>query len=435
MAQSLEIINQSLIEIYLSRYPHEFVRKLEALSLKDILQTIVSLPLMSVTRIFERLSPGHGSEILGLLDNDLSLQVLNHLDPNRAARLLAGMNSDERQAYLDGLDPVIRKDVEVALTYPEDSAGAMMGTKIVYYTPGMRVGDALDKLRKHRKPGVRVLFLVNEEHKLQGMLEVQDLALAGNDEILGNLGKPVKAVVETMTTREEMVDIFESQRVTELPVLDFNGSLIGIVRHFTLINAAKEESSVDIQTMVGVSKDERALSKASFAVKRRLPWLQINLATAFLAATVVGFFEATIAQVTALAVLLPVVAGQSGNTGAQALAVTMRGLALREVWPRQWTTLVKKELSVGFWNGLAVALTTMAGVFIWSQSPGLCLIIGISMVISMIIASVSGAMIPVILTKAGIDPATSSSIFLTTVTDVMGFLSFLGIATLLMGMI
>ena len=245
----------------------------------------------------------------------------------------------------------------------------------------------------------------------------------------------VPAYVELTATKEEIVDKFEQFRVTELPVLDINGAMMGIVRHHTLINAAKEESSLDIQTMVGVSKDERALSTASFAVRKRLPWLQINLATAFLAATVVGVFEDTIARVTALAVLLPVVAGQSGNTGAQAMAVTLRGLALREVWPRQWVRIVFKELSAGFWNGIAVALTTAIGVYVWSQSPGLCLVIGLSMVVSMIIASVSGAAIPILLVKVGQDPATSSSIFLTTVTDVMGFFSFLGIATLMMGLL
>ena len=435
MSQALESINQTLMLEYLDRYPAEFVRELESLSLKEIGEAIVRFPLIAAGRVVERLSPGQCAEVLQSLDHKLSLQLLNRLDPNRAARLLGSMEDDVRDRYMADLDPIVRKDVDVALTYPPDSAGAIMGTRVVYYTAQMTVGDALERLRRQRKPGVRVIFLVNDDHVLQGMLEIQDLALANHNERLGDLTRQVKAIAEIMTTREELVEIFETQRITELPVIDFKGRMVGIVRHFALINAAKEETSVDIQTMVGVSKDERALSPASFAVKKRLPWLQINLATAFLAATVVGFFEQTIAQVTALAVLLPVVAGQSGNTGAQALAVTMRGLALREIWPRQWFSLVKKELGVGFLNGLAVALTTMAGVYIWSQSVGLCLIIGVSMVLSMVIASVSGTLIPVLLTRAGIDPATSSSIFLTTVTDVMGFLSFLGIATLLMGMI
>jgi magnesium transporter len=168
-------------------------------------------------------------------------------------------------------------------------------------------------------------------------------------------------------------------------------------------------------------------------VRKRLPWLQINLVTAFLAAAVVGLFESTIAQYTALAVLLPVVAGQSGNTGAQALAVTMRGLALREIRARHWPRVVFKEASAGFWNGVAIAATTALGVWIWSGSPGLAGVIASAMVLSMMIAGICGAAIPIVLAAVGQDPAQSSSIVLTTVTDVTGFFSFLGIATLFAG--
>jgi magnesium transporter len=187
--------------------------------------------------------------------------------------------------------------------------------------------------------------------------------------------------------------------------------------------------------MVGASRDERALSSPGFAVVKRLPWLQINLLTAFLAAAVVGLFESTIAKFTALAVLLPVVAGQSGNAGAQALAVTMRGLVLREISIRHWPRVVGKEAVVGLVNGVAVAATTALGVYIWSRSVGLVLVCAIAMVISMLAAGLAGALTPVLLRRFGQDPATSSSIILTTVTDVVGFFSFLGTATLLSGML
>lgn len=227
-----------------------------------------------------------------------------------------------------------------------------------------------------------------------------------------------------------MVDILERYRLTDLPVVDAEERLIGVVRYRNLMAVAEDEATVAMQTMVGVSKDERALSKVSFAVRKRLPWLQINLATAFLAASVVGLFENTIATYTALAVLLPVVAGQSGNTGAQALAVTMRGLALREIRVRQWPRVIFKEMSTAFWNGIAIAATTSIGVWFWSGSAGLAGIIGVSMILSMVIAGVFGAAIPLLLTAIRQDPAQSSSIVLTTVTDVSGFFSFLGIATL-----
>ncbi|MCB0580274.1 MAG: magnesium transporter [Phaeodactylibacter sp.] len=173
------------------------------------------------------------------------------------------------------------------------------------------------------------------------------------------------------------------------------------------------------------------MSKVSFAVRKRLLWLQVNLATAFMALVAVGFFEDTIAEITILAVFLPVVAGQSGNTGSQALAVTMRGLALREIRISQWFKVAKKEIMVGFINGLAVAFTTGVIVYFWASSFGIALVIAISMVLSMMIAGFSGAGIPMALKAAGQDSATSSSIILTTVTDICGFLSFLGLATAL----
>ena len=232
-----------------------------------------------------------------------------------------------------------------------------------------------------------------------------------------------------MAPREEVVEMLTKTNTTLLPVLDLDGQLLGVIRQEALIQAVQEEATAGVQTMVGVSKDERALSSPLFAVRKRLPWLNINLLTAFLAAAVVGLFESTIAQFTALAVLLPVVAGQSGNTGAQALAVTMRGLALREIRLSNGRRVLLKEASVGALNGLAVAAVTALGVFVWSRSLGLTFVIGLAMVLSMVIAGIAGAAIPLVLSAVGQDPAQSGSIILTTVTDIAGFLSFLGLAT------
>jgi len=231
------------------------------------------------------------------------------------------------------------------------------------------------------------------------------------------------------------VAVLQQHPITELPVVNHDGRFVGAIRQAALMSAVEQETSVDIQTMVGASRDERALSSPAFAVRKRLAWLQINLLTAFLAAAVVGLFEGTIAKFTALAVLLPVVAGQSGNAGAQALAVTMRGLVLREISMRHWPRVVWKEAAVGLTNGLAVAATTALGVYIWSRSPGLVAVISSAMVISMVIAGVAVALVPIVLRRLGQDPAQSSSIVLTTVTDVAGFFSFLGIATLLSGLL
>jgi magnesium transporter len=243
----------------------------------------------------------------------------------------------------------------------------------------------------------------------------------------------VAAAVLDAAPREEVVEKIEQFGVPALPVVNISGRLVGVIHQSALVAALQEEASLDIQTMVGVSRDERALSRVRFAVVKRLPWLQINLATAFLAASVVGLFQDTIARFTALAVLLPVVAGQSGNAGAQALAVTMRGLALREISVRHLPRVVWKEVNVGLLNGLAVAVVCALAVWWWSGSPGLVAVISVAMVVSMVAAGFSGAAIPIILNRLGFDPAQSSSIVLTTVTDVVGFFSFLGVATMLQG--
>jgi magnesium transporter len=275
------------------------------------------------------------------------------------------------------------------------------------------------------------MLLLDDERHIEGMVAIQDLALAAPGDRLQEYMEPVPATVPRTATREEIFAVLEGHHVSSLPVVDADQRLIGIVRQAELTAIAREDAAGDIQAMFGVSRSEQALSPPWFSVRQRLPWLQINLLTAFAAAAVVGLFEDTISSYTALAILLPVVAGQSGNTGAQALAVVMRGLALREIGLAHWVRVVRKEFLVSIVNGIGVAATTALAVYLWSGSTGLTTIIGLAMVVSMAIAGIAGAAVPLLLTRLGQDPAQSSSIILTTVTDVAGFFSFLGIATLL----
>jgi len=295
----------------------------------------------------------------------------------------------------------------------------------------LTVASAIERLRATRRRGLRELFVVDEQGHLTGLVDTEDLALASREATLRTLMRPVPVVVTDIAPREELVEILQQTPLSTLPVVSAEGRLLGVIRQAELFTALRSETSEDVATMVGASADERALSPALFAVRKRLPWLQINLVSAFLAASVVGSFEGLIAKFTALAVLMPVVAGQSGNTGAQALAVTMRGLVLREISLRHWPRVLMKEALAGFVNGMAIAAVTGVGVYLWSRSFGLVLIIVIAMMVSMVIAGLAGALVPIVLRRFGQDPATASSIFLTTITDVCGFFSFLGIATLL----
>ncbi|UCH90440.1 MAG: magnesium transporter, partial [Nitrospirota bacterium] len=282
---------------------------------------------------------------------------------------------------------------------------------------------------------VHDMYVIDRNQKLVGNFSIRDLLLVDPEEKLQAVMSRDLPTIHPLESREEIVELFKERHFFTIPVVDLDDRLLGVIRNEDIIKASQEDATADLQTMVGANKDERALSPVWFSVRKRLPWLQLNLVTAFLAAFVVGMFEGTIAKFTALAVLLPVVAGQSGNTGAQSLAVVIRGLALRDIRPSQWLRVSGKEVYVAFLNGLAVSAMACLAVALWSQSLGLTLIIGLSMVISMVIAGLSGAIIPIGLKAMKQDPAQSSSIVLTTVTDVVGFFSFLGLATLLSGLL
>jgi len=423
---AIQALQRDLIE----NHPDDAVTLLERLSPAEVARILSGHPISVTVAVWERLSPDIGIRAIDALPETQVVRVLRQMDASRSAAMLSMHDTEARENYLTQLPQARADELRAILAYPADSAGALMDPRVLLLRGDTTVREALTRIRALHRRGMRMLFVVDSDNHLQGQVDIQDIATATAATRLEEIQHPVHAVVNAVAPREEVVEILERYRLTDLPVVDAEEHLIGAVRYRNLVAAAENEATVAMQTMVGVSKDERALSKVSFAVRKRLPWLHINLVTAFLAAAVVGLFESTIAKYTALAVLLPVVAGQSGNTGAQALAVTMRGLALREIRARHWPRVVFKEMSAGFLNGVAIATTTSLGVWIWSGSTGLAGVIGVSMILSMVIAGIFGAAIPIVLTVLRQDPAQSSSIVLTTVTDVAGFFSFLGIATL-----
>ncbi len=417
---------------FLLDYPVDAARELERLDTDEAASALTGQSAETLTGVFEHLMPDFAAEVILDLEPGVRAGLLSELAPGQAAVIVGQLDEDDANTVLLGLDHRVRADLERTMNYPDDSAGWLMDTRFAVFRETDTVGHALETIRQKRLMTTRSLFIVDDLNRLTARVALQDLAVAMPATELRDLIQPVLASVNALMPRDEVVDILESRRAADLPVTDIDGRVVGMIYHDTLLQALAEDATVDVQTMVGASADERALSPPFFAVRKRLPWLQINLLTAFLAAAVVGVFEETIAAVTALAVLLPVVAGQSGNAGAQALAVTMRGLALREITLRQWRRVVTKEVIAGFTNGVAVALTCGIGVYFWSGSFGLVAVIMSSMVLAMVAAGLAGAVVPIMLTRFGQDPATASSIVLTTVTDIAGFFSFLGIATLLM---
>jgi len=424
-------VARALNNEYLKQHPDEVARYLDTRAPAETAALIAGALPLTTALILERMNPRVAADAVLRLGGDSGRHVIAAMNPARAAAVVVSMPATERDTLLAQLEPRIANEIREILSYPSDTAGALMDPRITAFGENITVDEALRKMRTFKEKELGAIYLQNENGRLAGAVPLGEIATAAPETKLKELVRGATAMVTVTASREEIVDYLKEHRLATLPVVDADSRLVGVIRYRQLVAAAEAEASMSMQTMLGVGKEERALSSVRFAVRNRLPWLQINLLTAFAAASVVGAFEGTIAKYTALAVLLPVVAGQSGNAGMQALAVTMRGLALREIRPKHWPRLIVKEAGVGILNGLAVALTTMIGVFFWSKSYGLTLVIGIAMVMSMLIAGLSGALVPVVLKALRQDPATSSSIVLTTFTDCGGFLSFLGLATLL----
>jgi magnesium transporter len=427
----LHALSRALTDAFIDQYPQEATEVLEAAPVSEIVQLLQSQSPVKGAQILGRISTALATTVLQQLKPGLVRQVLGAMDPIHAALLLGSLDEEGRESLLGDLDAGLARELRDLMSYPEGSAGRLMQPRAASIPARLSVRQVLNRLRRFPPRDTAILVVADDAGKLLGLVDLVEVVRADPGVRLETLlpaAPPVR--VNALTAREEIIDLFSRYRLRLLPVVDIEDRLLGVIYQSTVIQAAQEEAATDMQAMVGVSRDERALSSPLFAMRKRLPWLNINLLTAFLAAAVVGLFENTIAQFTALAVLLPVVAGQSGNAGAQALAVIMRGLALREIRVRQWQRVLLKELLAGIFNGFMIALVTGLGVFVWSHSAGLSLVIGAAMILSMALAGLSGAAIPLLLTRLGQDPAQSASIILTTVTDVVGFSSFLGLATL-----
>jgi magnesium transporter len=425
---------RELADAALRQFPGEAAGQLEQMRAGDVAHFLEQRDTMLAADLLRRLHAEHAASALALLPEAAASRIIRSMEPSVVASLVARLAPEAREARLASLDTALARELTELMAFPAGTAGGIMDPRVASFRPDTPARDALARIRAMRNKAIHDVFIIDDQGRVTGVVGIQDLALANPGVRLEDLAQPTPQV-QALAPQEELVEIAGDRRLTSLPVVDVTGRLLGVIRHADLLSATQRDATVDLQTMVGASGDEMALSSWFFAVRKRLPWLQINLVTAFLAAAVVGLFEDTIARFTTLAVLLPVVAGQSGNTGAQSLAITMRGLALREIRPSHWFRVARKELVVALVNGIAVALVTAGGVFLWSGSAGIAGVIGVSMICSMVIAGVAGASVPIALQLLRQDPAAASSIVLTTITDVMGFMTFLGFATLAAGML
>ena len=426
--------SQALITAFFRLHPGEAARALASTPVPEALELLESQAGDRGAQVLERLDPDRAVLLVENMEEALFRRLWGAIDEGVAASLLARLSPENRSERMAALPDRLAAEMEELMSYPAGSAGQIMDSSVTVFSAEETAEEALTRIRSFPRRRILDLCVVDDDGKLTAVLPLREVAVAQPGDRLGQLAHGPPVCVQAMSSREEVVELLEAHKLASLPVIGgVDGRLCGIIRHDALVVAARHEASENVQTMVGAGREEQALSGSVLAVRKRLPWLQVNLATAFLAAAAVALFEDTIARFTALAVFLPVVAGQAGNTGAQALAVASRGLALREFRPRRWFRVARKELVAGFVNGLAVALVASLAAYLWSGNTGLPLVLAVSMVFSMSMASLTGALIPIVLTALGKDPAQSASIFLTTVTDVVGFVSFLGLATLVAG--
>ena len=425
-----------LAEDLLARHPDEAADRLAGMSARVAAGVVADIDPRVCAAAFRTISPATALDILEATEPRAGGNLLMNLLPARAGAIWGGLGDTQRGKILERVSSADARDLRVLATYPPESAGRLRDPRIAVCRATASVTDALARVQA--TPGGRAvhdLFVVDSNGGLVGTVPLHEVVQSSAASSLETLVRQPLVAVSPFASRAEVVETMQRHKLASLPVVGPHNVPLGVLRLSELIEEVGKELSADLVSMTGASAEESALSGSGFAVRKRLPWLLVNLATAFLAATVVGLFEDTIAQFTALAVLLPVVAGQSGNTGSQALAVVLRGLAVREITRRQLPRVALKELIAGALNGVGVAVVACAGVYVWSKSIGLVVVIGTAMVLAMAIAGVAGAVIPILLDALGQDPAQSSSIILTTVTDVFGFLSFLGLATAFSSMI
>ncbi|MFT5207753.1 MAG: magnesium transporter [Candidatus Omnitrophota bacterium] len=425
-------VHETLIKRYFEEDPIKTARLLETMSEEEVAEALMGLPSVLCAGVIRHLNDAFVAAILNHLPQEQFSAIVDLLDSQRGANILIRLPEDLRQVLLGRLDKKKKNDIEELLTFPRNSAGSIMSKDIIAVHGDIRVKDAVQKIRElaHKNVQQFYVYVVDEDQKFVGVLNMRDLLLTSEDMQINKVMRSNPFKVDSFMDREQVASELTSRRFFAAPVVDQDGRLLGVVKSDKIITDVQEEASEDMQKMFGAGGSERASSSLSFSLKRRLPWLHVNLLTAFLAAGVVALFQDVIAEIAVLAVFLPVVAGQGGNAGAQSLAVVMRGIVMREIPVNKVRGLLVKETVLGGINGIVIGSITALLAWWWKGNPYLGLVIGLGMIVNLTVAGLAGAAIPLGMKKVGLDPAQCSSIILTTITDVVGFFAFLGFAVL-----
>ncbi|MCB1532594.1 MAG: magnesium transporter [Alphaproteobacteria bacterium] len=360
--------------------------------------------------------------------------IISALESDDALELIIDLAEDQQHAIMKKLSAKIRRAVEEGLSFPEDSAGRLMQREVVAVPEFWTAGKAIDYLRSAAEDlpeDFFDIFVIDPAYHLTGQIPLNRLVRADRATKLSEVKLDETHPIPATMDQEEVAHIIRRDDTASAPVIDENGRLIGVITIDDIIDVIDEEAQEDILKMAGV--DTGDLYRAVWSTTgTRFRWLFVNLLTAILASITISFFDATIEQIVALAVLMPIVASMGGNAGTQTLTVAVRALATRELSDTNTWRVIWKEAFVGTINGLAFAVITAIVTYLWFQSAMLGMIIGIAMVLNLFVAGFFGASIPILINRLGGDPAVSSTVFLTTITDVVGFFAFLGLAALLL---
>ncbi|WP_348620880.1 magnesium transporter [Pedobacter lusitanus] len=407
----------------------------ESLTKEDRQRIINLLPVETASEIFAEMhEEAHPEELLFQLHPDKRTEIVEELDYDDATDIISQLEEHEQKEILEDLSEDDASHIRNLMRYDEDTAGGLMNTEFIRIQLHLKKKDAIDEIIRQSEEieEFYTIFVVDEHNVFQGIVSLKDIIKAkGNVEITA-LVKSDVAWVSPDTDQEEVARLISQYNITSIPVLDNQMKLLGRVTFDDVIDVLEDENTEDILKISGVSEDEELSGNWVEAVKSRLPWLIINLGTAFLASAVVRHFEPTIAKIAVLSAYMTIIAGMGGNAATQALAVTVRRISLYDLTDNQAYRTVLKEFTVGLINGAVTGLIVFIFALVFDANPLLGLVIFLAMTGNLVIAGVTGAGIPLMLKRVGIDPAIASSIIITTFTDVFGFLLLLGMASKLL---
>jgi magnesium transporter len=375
-------------------------------------------------------------EILEELPAEAVAEGVKNLDSDDAVTILQDLPKADQEEILDQLPPTDRVALARSLDYPESSAGRRMQTEFIAVAPSWTVGQTIDYMRETADLPERFyeVYVVDPEQRLQGAVALDRLLRTKRPFRIADLTEPERRRVEATEDQYEVARLFERYDLVAMPVVDADSRLVGVITVDDVVDVIEQGADEEIKALGGVRGEEELSDSVWTIAKGRFNWLVVNLATAFLASGVLGLFEGQLQKMVALAVLAPIVASQGGNAATQTMTVAVRALATRDLTGANAWRVIMRELMVGLLNGLGFAVITGVAAYLWFKISDLGVVIGLAMICNLVAAALGGILIPLLLDRLRADPAVSSGVFVTTITDVVGFFSFLGIATLWFGL-